>query len=154
MVRDQLIRKNLNINVIFFFFYNSFISKSTGLKMVSRVLHTLRLFRWLFFFQLRSILHLYLSISKRFERINNTFNWIANRKTIRFYNEGIYRRCSNSFKIFKFHLLSSSKVKWELERNSTNLAILKPTLNYLPPSFAPTTSIFFYLLVLKISKSF
>jgi hypothetical protein len=123
MVVDQSVRKNLNINPNFFFFYDSFVNKSTGLDVTIKFFNNLQIFRWFFFLRLKLIFNLYLTTLKRFERVTNAFSWINSKKTIRFYNEGGYRSGCSSFKIFKLytfrisdgaHGLSKSAYNWDL----------------------------------------
>ena len=106
MVHGRSVKRNLNINPKFFFFYNSFINKSTGIKFATRIFDNLRVFRWFFYFHLKSLLHLYLLTFKKFRRAKSVFSWIANKRATRFSNEGMYRSQCNSFKIFKFYLLN------------------------------------------------
>jgi hypothetical protein len=106
MVGGQLAKKSLSINPKFFFFYNSFINKSTGAKGITRIFDNLKTFRWFFRFQLGSLFKLYLLIFRKFRKAGSVFSWISSKRTTRFYNEGAYKSQCSSFKVFKFYLLN------------------------------------------------
>jgi hypothetical protein len=108
MVVDQSRKKNLSINLRFFFFYNSYFNKSACVLTHPRFRIFIRVFNRLFSLRLVELIKLFFCTSKRVFLTNYFFNPINAKKTIKFYNEGGYTKICNSLQVLKFYSLDQT----------------------------------------------